>query len=150
MTAVPWDLLEREYAKLGVEVGSLPPRDQRAVGMMFLPRAKDDAAACRAEVEKTMADSGLSFHGWRSVPVDPSSLGPQSRENQPTIEQVRLTVSFCVYFGVRTNIVRAGTGPRGAALRFRFCCCCAASEASLIRRLAAGAIYGVFSAVRGQ
>lgn len=90
MTAVPWDLLEREYGKLGVDVGSLLPRDHRAVGMLFLPREEADAAVCRATVEKIMAQSGLAFHGWRTVPVDPSSLGPLSRDNQPVIEQVML------------------------------------------------------------
>lgn len=92
MTSLPWDLLEREYAKLGVDVGSLPSRDHRAVGMLFLPQGEADAAVCRATVEETMTQSGLSFHGWRAVPVDPSSLGPQSRDNQPVIEQVRAVV----------------------------------------------------------
>jgi len=89
MTSVPWALLEREYSAMGVDTGSLPPREQRAVGMLFLPRDADDAAVCRSVVEKTMSQAGLTFHGWRTVPVDPSSLGPQSRDNQPTIEQVR-------------------------------------------------------------
>ncbi|CAN0547876.1 unnamed protein product, partial [Laminaria digitata] len=88
MSGVPWDLIDRDFSKLGVDVASLPPRDHRAVGMLFLPRNEADAKACRATVEKTMTQSGLTFHGWRTVPVDPSSLGPQSRENQPTIEQV--------------------------------------------------------------
>lgn len=90
MTNVPWALLEREYSSMGVDAGSLPPRDQRAVGMVFMPQGEDDAAVCRSVVEKMMAGAGLAFHGWRTVPVDASSLGPQSRENQPTIEQVRV------------------------------------------------------------
>lgn len=88
MTALPWDLLEREFAKIGVDVGALPPRDHRAVGMVFLPQAAEEAATCRATVEKMLIEAGLDFHGWRQVPVDPMCLGPQSRENQPTIEQV--------------------------------------------------------------
>lgn len=88
MTSVPWALLEREYSNMGVEAGSLPPRDQRAVGMVFMPQAEEDAAVCRSVIEKIMDQAGLTFYGWRTVPVDPSSLGPQSRENQPTIEQV--------------------------------------------------------------
>ncbi|CAM9585382.1 unnamed protein product [Sphacelaria rigidula] len=87
MTALPWDLLEREFAKIGVDVGALPPRDHRAVGMVFLPQAAEEAATCRATVEKMLIEAGLDFHGWRQVPVDPMCLGPQSRENQPTIEQ---------------------------------------------------------------
>eukprot|EP00903_Cladosiphon_okamuranus_P012610 g11799.t1 len=87
MTSVPWALLEREYSKMGVEVGSLPSRDQRAVGMVFMPQGEDDADVCRSVIEKIMTQAGLAFHGWRTVPVDASSLGPQSRENQPMIEQ---------------------------------------------------------------
>ncbi|CAN0522822.1 unnamed protein product, partial [Scytosiphon promiscuus] len=37
MTGMPWDLIDRDFSKLGVDVGSLPPRDNRAVGMLFLP-----------------------------------------------------------------------------------------------------------------
>ncbi|CAM9682515.1 unnamed protein product, partial [Ectocarpus sp. 12 AP-2014] len=87
MTSVPWALLEREYSDMGVETDSLPPRDHRAVGMLFLPQAEDAAAECRSVVEKIMTQAGLEFHGWRSVPVDPSSLGQQSRDNQPNIQQ---------------------------------------------------------------
>lgn len=89
MTSVPWALLEREYSDMGVETDSLPPRDQRAVGMLFLPQAEDAAAECRSVVEKILTQAGLAFHGWRTVPVDPSSLGQQSRENQPNIQQVK-------------------------------------------------------------
>lgn len=95
MTSVPWALLEREYSDMGVETDSLPPRDQRAVGMLFLPQAEDAAAECRSVVEKIMTQAGLEFHGWRSVPVDPSSLGQQSRENQPNIQQVKCCCYCC-------------------------------------------------------
>lgn len=88
MTGLPWELLEHEFAKLGVDVEALPPRDHRAVGMLFLPQDEDKATQCRATVEEMLSENGLDFHGWRSVPVDPMCLGPQSRENQPTIEQV--------------------------------------------------------------
>ncbi|CAN0178510.1 unnamed protein product [Ectocarpus sp. 4 AP-2014] len=91
MTSVPWALLEREYSDMGVETDSLPPRDQRAVGMLFLPQAEDAAAECRSVVENIMTQAGLEFHGWRSVPVDPSFLGQQSRDNQPNIQQFMVT-----------------------------------------------------------
>ncbi|CAM9792486.1 unnamed protein product, partial [Phaeothamnion confervicola] len=37
MTAIPWELVEREYAAAGVDVAALPPRAHRALGMCFLP-----------------------------------------------------------------------------------------------------------------
>lgn len=91
MTSLPWELLEREFAKQGVETSSLPERDRRAVGMVFLPSDSSKAAACRATVEEMLKLAGLDFYGWRSVPVDPTVLGPQGRETQPTIEQVSNT-----------------------------------------------------------
>lgn len=100
MTAVPWDLVEREFAALGVAMETLPSRNHRAVGMMFMPCEEKDAAVCRETVEATMRQSGLAFHGWRKVPIDPSYLGPLSRENQPTIEQVccaHVTIGLTTY-----------------------------------------------------
>lgn len=119
MTSVPWGLLEREFSDMGVEASSLPPRDQRAVGMVFMPQGEEDAAVCRSVVEKIMAQAGLTFHGWRTVPVDASSLGPQSRENQPTIEQVRLFCCCCccravvaVRLDLLCGLLRPGGEPR--------------------------------------
>ncbi|CAM9447174.1 unnamed protein product, partial [Discosporangium mesarthrocarpum] len=91
MTAIPWGLLERDFAAQGIDVTSLPPRAQRVVGMVFLPRDAEKAATCRSAIEEEFKKQGLEFHGWRTVPVDPSSLGPLSRENQPTIEQFLLS-----------------------------------------------------------
>lgn len=101
MTALPWELLEREFAKEGVDIASLPARDHRAVGMVFLPQDADKAAVCRATIAEMLKESSLDFHGWRSVPVDPMCLGPLSRENQPTIEQV---IFFFVENWLRCNV----------------------------------------------
>lgn len=82
LTAIPWGLLESEGAFI-----SLPPREQRALGMVFLPRDDEAAARCRQVIEEDFGRDGISFNGWRTVPVDPSLLGKEALENQPQIVQ---------------------------------------------------------------
>jgi hypothetical protein len=53
--------------------------DEFAVGMVFLQRGQEAQAidAIRAAVAKF----DLCFLGWRTVPSDPSILGPRSRDS---------------------------------------------------------------------
>ena len=55
--------------------------DEFAVGMVFLQRGQEVQAidAIRAAVAKF----DLSFLGWRTVPTDPSILGPRSSDSLP-------------------------------------------------------------------
>src|ERR1700688_3184219 len=56
-----------------------------AIGMLFLERGQEAHAvdAIRAAVAKF----DLSFLGWRTVPTDPSILGPRSRDSLPIVRQ---------------------------------------------------------------
>src|ERR1700688_198140 len=56
-----------------------------AIGMLFLERGQEAHAvdAIRAAVAKF----DLSFLGWRTVPTDPSILGPRSRDSLPLVRQ---------------------------------------------------------------
>jgi glutamate synthase (ferredoxin) len=81
MTAIPWDLLQKEFADLTIDP------EHSALGMFFLPQDEDHAAKCRAITEKIAAEEGLKLLRWRIVPVNPEVLGEQARENQPQIEQ---------------------------------------------------------------
>ncbi len=85
MTAVPWRLLEGWCTAQGI---TMPPAEQVAVGMAFLPQDAELAAIARQAVEQSCATSGLAVLGWREVPVRPEILGVQARENQPKIEQI--------------------------------------------------------------
>jgi len=55
------------------------------VGMVFLQRGSERQAedAIRAAVPKF----DLSFLGWRTVPTDPTILGPRSRDSLPVVRQ---------------------------------------------------------------
>jgi glutamate synthase (ferredoxin) len=59
--------------------------DEFAVGMVFLQRGQEAHAidAIRGAVEKF----DLSFLGWRTVPTDPSILGPRSHDSLPVVRQ---------------------------------------------------------------
>ena len=81
---MPDTLLRKEAAKLGID---LPPLHEYAVGMTFLPPDDAERAVCEALVERTVAEEGQTFLGWRSVPVDAAGIGRAARDRQPVIRQ---------------------------------------------------------------
>jgi glutamate synthase (ferredoxin) len=85
LTAIPWELLHQWMTQQQLEI---PPQENCAVGMVFLPQDPQLAIAARQVVEQVVAEAGLKLLGWRVVPVQPQRLGIQARENQPQIEQV--------------------------------------------------------------
>ncbi|MEG5140875.1 MULTISPECIES: glutamate synthase-related protein [unclassified Microcoleus] len=85
MTAIPWELLHSWFAEQGIVP---PPQENCGVGMLFLSQDESQANIARQVVEEVMVDRGFTVVGWRKVPIVPSVLGTQARENQPQIEQV--------------------------------------------------------------
>ncbi len=85
LTAIPWELFKPWFAELNIE---MPPTEQLAVGMVFLPQETNLLNQTREIVEQVLAQAGLSVLGWRIVPVKTELLGVQARANQPRIEQV--------------------------------------------------------------
>ena len=65
----------------------LPPEGEYGVGMVFLPQDPAPLAACVAHIEQVVEDEGLTFLGWRDVPVDPTAIGRDARAVCPTIRQ---------------------------------------------------------------
>ncbi|BAY76134.1 ferredoxin-dependent glutamate synthase GltB [Nostoc linckia NIES-25] len=87
LTAIPWELFQQEFS----HQKEFSSTNNTAVGMIFLPQDKEAAQKARAAVEQVAGEEKLMVLGWRVVPVQPSLLGVQARENQPQIEQVLLT-----------------------------------------------------------
>ena len=83
MAAIPWEILNQWASEKGI---TLTP-NRVGVGMVFLPQDAMIAAEVKTVAEKVLAEEGLTFLGWRVVPVKPEVLGVQARENQPQIEQ---------------------------------------------------------------
>ncbi len=69
---------------------ALPPAGCYAVGLGFLPAQPADAEKARAAIESIVADEQLRVLGWRSVPVDPSTLGATALAAMPACEQLFL------------------------------------------------------------
>jgi len=82
---LPHDFLAEEASRSGFE---LPAPGRYGVGMVFFPRDKKVANACREVLKKNIIALGFELIGFRGVPVDHSIPGPDASEVEPLIEQV--------------------------------------------------------------
>ncbi len=80
----PDSFFRSEEAGLNFE---LPPFDDYAVGMVFMPTDTESAEACRHAMEQAVKTEGMVPLGWRSVPVNPDCLGKFARDTMPQFEQ---------------------------------------------------------------
>jgi glutamate synthase domain-containing protein 2/glutamate synthase domain-containing protein 1/glutamate synthase domain-containing protein 3 len=69
------------------EFPGLPPRGAYGVGCFFLPRDEDRRRELEELVERTVADEGQEFLGWRDPPVDFAQAGTVSAAVAPRIRQ---------------------------------------------------------------
>jgi glutamate synthase (NADPH/NADH) large chain len=81
---LPDALLRAEAKALGI---ALPAAGEYGLGMVFLPRENQARAALEQLIERTVTGDGLSFLGWRDVPVDSSVLGASVRATEPFVRQ---------------------------------------------------------------
>ncbi|MGD9016645.1 MAG: glutamate synthase large subunit [Desulfobacterales bacterium] len=65
----------------------LPPAGEYGCGLVFLPPRPDEKTALKAMMERTVAEEGQVFLGWRKVPVQSEALGDIAREVEPAISQ---------------------------------------------------------------
>ena len=66
----------------------IPAQREYAVGMVFLPKNKNQYNFCKTTFEKEIKNQGLQVLGWRTVPVDSSKLGEIALASEPNIEQI--------------------------------------------------------------
>ncbi|WPY99069.1 glutamate synthase large subunit [Christiangramia sp. OXR-203] len=66
----------------------IPDFRDYAVGMLFLPKNKNQADLCRTIFEKHAANQDLEILGWRKVPVNHTCLGKMASNVEPAVEQV--------------------------------------------------------------
>jgi glutamate synthase domain-containing protein 1 len=65
-----------------------PGLDRRVgVVMAFLPRGRTGRERARAALAEALAAERLAVEGWRTVPTDPSALGPQAARSRPFVAQ---------------------------------------------------------------
>ncbi|MEI6970932.1 MAG: glutamate synthase large subunit, partial [bacterium] len=84
LTQIPDGLFRPECRRLGFD---LPETGHYGVGMIFMPVGRDMQAKLRHLVEKVAAAEGLTFLGWREVPVNDSAIGEKARAERPAIFQ---------------------------------------------------------------
>ena len=82
---IPHDFLKEECAALKIK---LPKPGQYAVGHLFLPQDERLMAHCERVWQRIIRDEGLEFLGFRTVPVDNSSLSEMVRATEPQHRQI--------------------------------------------------------------
>ena len=75
---------QKAVAGLGVELGE--PRDY-GVGMFFFPQDTLRRSQAKKMFEIIVEKEGMEFLCWRTVPVDPNTLGHKALAKMPCIEQ---------------------------------------------------------------
>ncbi len=87
LLALPDSFFQKEAKVLDL---ILPEEGKYAVGNLFLPQIKKEYDLCKKIVEETIVREGLSFIGWRKVPINQkkANVGPAALSCQPEIEQI--------------------------------------------------------------
>lgn len=80
---VPDEFLRKEAGNKKIE---LPKKGSYAVGMVFLPQDKTERKFIQDNFQRIIEKDGLSFLGWRDVPVDDSAIGRSAKETEPVIK----------------------------------------------------------------
>jgi glutamate synthase domain-containing protein 2/glutamate synthase domain-containing protein 1/glutamate synthase domain-containing protein 3 len=77
--------MPKAFFRKAARADGIQLHDEFAVGMVFLQRGQEAQAddAIRTSISKF----DLSFLGWRTVPTDPSILGPRSSDSLPVVRQ---------------------------------------------------------------
>ena len=66
----------------------LPEPGRYGVGLVFLPRDRNDRRRCQQILEDKIFGTGQRLIGWRDVSVNDAALGPLARASAPVIRQV--------------------------------------------------------------
>ena len=82
LCGIPWTYLEAVWPEAAAASAAT-----RGLGMVFLPAEAGKRDQAKAFCDEEAQALGLRSLGWRSVPVDPSVLGPLARGTAPVIEQ---------------------------------------------------------------
>jgi glutamate synthase domain-containing protein 2/glutamate synthase domain-containing protein 1/glutamate synthase domain-containing protein 3 len=67
---------------------TLPGHGEYGCGLIFFPRDAKKRRRLEERFEKIVQSEGQAILGWRTVPVDNSSLGETARSSEPMIRQV--------------------------------------------------------------
>src|SRR5262245_10284437 len=85
MLQVPHKFLTKACTEIGIKLPGEP--GEYGVGIVFLPSDPAQRKFCEEAFERTIAEEGQRFLGWRDVPRDNSQLGATALRVEPTIRQ---------------------------------------------------------------
>lgn len=66
----------------------LPPKDDYATGVVFLPKLQEDRHIIETMFEHEVNKNGQKFLGWRDVPRDNSRIGETAKSVEPMMKQI--------------------------------------------------------------
>ena len=84
LTQIPHKFMVKECKKLGISLGR---EREYGVGMFFFPTDELKRSQAKKMFEVIVKKEGLTFLGWREVPVQPGVLGSKALECMPSIYQ---------------------------------------------------------------
>jgi glutamate synthase (NADPH/NADH) large chain len=89
LTNIPHDFFAAEISAL---FSKIVVQGEYSVGNVFLPQDEVQRLHCMALMEKSIANEGQLFIGWRDVPIDTqkADVGKIARHSQPVIKQLIL------------------------------------------------------------
>ena len=80
---------DRFFRQVCPSIGiDLPEQGSYGVGMVFLPRNETSRKSLEKKIEQIVLEEGLDLLGWRTPPINESSLGSVARSNRPHIRQI--------------------------------------------------------------
>ncbi len=80
-----WSSCLRAFFRKAARADGIKLPDEFAVGMVFLQHGQETQAG--DAIQAAVAKFDLSFLGWRTVPTDPSIIGPRSLHSLPAVRQ---------------------------------------------------------------
>ena len=69
----------------------LPPKNQYATGIAFLPNEEKQTESVLKQLEKLAEEEDLEIIGWREVPIEISGIGVSAKEAMPYMKQIFVT-----------------------------------------------------------
>ena len=84
LVQISHDFFVDAASKCGITLG-----DKRSygIGMFFFPQGEEQKESAKKDFEEAVKEEGLTFLGWRQVPVNEDVLGTRAKESMPNIYQ---------------------------------------------------------------
>ncbi|GEK33817.1 glutamate synthase large subunit [Kurthia sibirica] len=117
---------------------TLPVKGQYGVGMLFFDEDEQQREEIEMKMNELIVDAGQVLLGWRTVPVDSSSLSETARATAPTVRQVFIAaknVTDSLHFERKLYIIRKQAEHWAKQQQKTFYCASMSSETMVFKGL---------------